>query len=87
MEHWTLKFSRLAIKDSYLLKDKGLEKKVQELLKILKENPYQNPPPFEKLWGFPDAYSRRINVTHRLVYRINKELGVIEVVSMFRHYR
>lgn len=86
MEQWTLKFSKQAVKDSFLLKDKKLEEKAKALLEILRSNPDQTPPSFEKLVGFDETYSRRINITHRLVYRIIKERKLIEVVSMFRHY-
>lgn len=86
MEQWTLKFSKQAIKDSFLLKEKKLENKVKTLLEILRSNPYQTPPSFEKLVGLQETYSRRINITHRLVYRIVNEKKLIEVVSMFRHY-
>lgn len=86
MEQWTLKFSKQAVKDSFLLKDKKLEEKAKALLEILRSNPYQTPPSFEKLVGFDETYSHRINITHRLVYRIIKEKKLIEVVSMFRHY-
>lgn len=86
MEQWTLKFSKQAVKDSFLLKDKKLEDKVKALLEILKNNPYKTPPSFEKLLGLNETYSRRINITHRLVYRLIKEQKLIEVISMFRHY-
>ena len=86
MEQWTLKFSKQAIRDSFLLRDKKLDAKAKQLLKILKENPYQTPPTFEKLVGLEETYSRRINITHRLVYRIRKDQKLIEVISMFRHY-
>ncbi len=84
--NWKLKFSKRAVKDWFLLKDKGLDAKAEKLLKIIRLNPYQNPPSFEKLVGAGDSYSRRINITHRLVYRINKVDAIVEVLSMFRHY-
>lgn len=84
MEQWTLKFSKQAIKDSFLLCDKNLDDKAKKLLEILKNNPYQSSPSFEKLVGLEETYSRRINITHRLVYRIRKEEKLIEVISMFR---
>lgn len=86
MEQWTLKFSKQAIKDSFLLRDKKLDDKAKKLMEILKNNPYQSPPSFEKLVGLEETYSRRINITHRLVYRIRKNEKLIEVISMFRHY-
>ncbi len=84
--NWKLKFSKRAVKDWFLLKDKGLDAKAEKLLKILKLNPYQNLPSFEKLVGVEDTYSRRINIQHRFVYRINKTSEVVEILSMFRHY-
>ena len=84
--NWKLKFSKRAVKDWFLLKDKGLDAKAEKLLKIIRLNPYQNPPSFEKLVGVTDTYSRRINITHRLVYRLNKTGKLVEVLSMFRHY-
>ena len=87
MEQWRLRFSKQAIKDSFLLRDKKLDDKARKLLEILKSDPYQSPQSFEKLVGLDETYSRRINITHRLVYRVKKDERVIEVVSMFRHYR
>ena len=87
MEQWTLKFSKQAVKDSFLLRDKKLDDKAKQLLEILKNNPYQSPPTFEKLVGLDETYSRRINITHRLVYRIKKDQKLIEIISMFRHYQ
>ena len=84
--NWKLKFSKRAVKDWFLLKDKGLDAKAEKLLKIIRLNPYQSPPSFEKLVGVTDTYSRRINITHRLVYRLNKTDKLVEVLSMFRHY-
>lgn len=84
---WRLKFSKRALKDWALLKDKKLDEKTEELLKIIRVDPYRTPPSFEKLLGLENTYSRRINNTHRLVYRINKEQKQIEVISMFRHYQ
>ena len=83
--NWKLKFSKRAVKDWFLLKDKGLDAKAEKLLKFIRLNPYQNPPSFEKLVGVTDTYSRRINITHRLVYRLNKTDKLVEVLSMFRH--
>ena len=87
MEQWTLKFSKQAVKDSFLLRDKKLDDKAKQLLEILRNNPYQSPPTFEKLVGLDETYSRRINITHRLVYRIKKDRKLIEIISMFRHYQ
>ena len=65
----------------------GLKEKAQSLIEILQENPYQNPPAFEKLIGNLDgAYSRRINFQHRLVYQISKEKKYVKVIRMWTHY-
>lgn len=82
---YTILFSKEAEKDKKLLKRAGLEKKTKELLNILMENPFQNPPSYEKLRGdLQGYYSRRINITHRLVYMIEKK-NVI-VLRMWSHY-
>ena len=65
----------------------GLHQKAETLLEILRENPYQTPPPFEKLIGdLAGAYSRRINIQHRLVYQIIDEANVVKVLRMWTHY-
>jgi toxin YoeB len=65
----------------------GLKAKAQQLLEIISENPYQNPPPFEKLLGdLSGAYSRRINIQHRLVYQILKTEKTIKIIRMWTHY-
>ncbi len=84
---YTLKFTKLAIKDSKNLKSAGLDEKTKKLLEIIKENPFQNPPPYEKLLGDLDGmYSRRINIQHRLVYTVNEENKIITVLRMWKHY-
>ncbi len=89
-------FSRQAEKDKKLLKNAGLDKKARELLDVISENPFQNPPPYEALVGnLSGFYSRRINIQHRLVYKVyNDELnfegeeyaGKIVVARMWTHY-
>lgn len=65
----------------------GLRQKAEALLDILRENPYRTPPPFEKLIGdLAGAYSRRINIQHRLVYQIIDEVNVVKVLRMWTHY-
>lgn len=65
----------------------ALKKNVDNLLEILRNNPYQNPPPYEKLIGdLKGAYSRRINVKHRLVYTVDKEKREVKILSMWSHY-
>ncbi len=69
------------------LKASGLLKKTKNLIEMIKNNPYQNPPAFEKLQGdFRGAYSRRINIKHRLVYEIYDDKNIVKIVSMWTHY-
>lgn len=85
MVKYEVVFSKQAVRDSKRLKESGLDKKAKQLIEILKENPFQNPPPYEKLLGdLKDYYSRRINIQHRLLYfmRDNK----VHVVRMWTHY-
>ena len=80
-------FSKQADKDKSRIKQAGLEKKARALLKVLMENPYQNPPPYEKLVGDLDGlYSRRINIQHRLVYQVMEQEKTVRVLSMWSHY-
>ena len=85
---WIIKFTKNAEKDKKLLKSAGLEEKVKKLLNIISVNPFQTPPNFEKLVGDLDGYySRRINLQHRLVYRVYKDINVIVIHSMWSHYQ
>ena len=77
-------YSKLAKKDSRKLEQAGLKEKVVGLLKIIKNNPFQNPPPYEKMLGFPNKYSRRINKQHRLTYTV--EDNEITIIRMWTHY-
>ena len=84
---WELVYTKHAQKDARKLAASGLKRKTQELLKVLKENPYQNPPPYEKLVGdLSGAYSRRINIQHRLVYQVFEEEHVVKVLRLWTHY-
>lgn len=84
---WQLVYTRHAQKDAQKLLASGLKSKAQELLAIIRENPFQNPPPYEKLVGdLTGAYSRRINIQHRLVYQVQQEQGVVKVLRMWSHY-
>jgi Txe/YoeB family toxin of toxin-antitoxin system len=77
----------MAQKDAKKIKRAGLKSKVEELLSVIKEDPFQNPPSYEKLVGdLSGAYSRRINIQHRLVYQIIAEEKVVKVVRMWTHY-
>ena len=87
MVKWELVSTKQAQKDSKKLKSAGLKSKAEALLQILQENPYQTPPPFEKLVGdLEGAYSRRINIQHRLVYQILSDIKVVKVIRMWTHY-
>ena len=87
MVKWGLVYTKQAQKDSKKLRSAGLKPKAETLLRILEENPYQNPPPYEKLVGdLAGAYSRRINIQHRLVYQIFDDLRVIKIIRMWTHY-
>lgn len=80
-------FTKLSLKDVEKLKQSGLDKKAKSLLDVIKTNPYQNPPPYEKLSGnLSGAYSRRINRKHRLVYMIFENEKKIKILRMWTHY-
>ena len=80
--------TKSAQKDKEKIKQQpALKKKVNNLLEIIKDNPYQNPPPYEKLLGnLSKCYSRRINIQHRLVYTVDEEQKVVKIISMWTHY-
>jgi len=84
---WDLYYTKQAQKDARRLAPSNLRANAERLLEILRTNPYQNPPPFEKLVGdLEGAYSRRINVQHRLVYQIYPEKRAVKVIRMWTHY-
>jgi len=84
---WRLIFTRQAQKDAKKLAAAGLRPKAEELLNTLRDNPFQNPPPYEKLVGdLAGAYSRRINVQHRLVYQVWEQDRIVKVIRMWTHY-
>ena len=84
---WEIVFAKQALKDAKKLAAGGLKPKAQEVLAILTNNPFQNPPPFEKLVGdLAGAYSRRINIQHRVVYEIFSEERTVRVLRMWTHY-
>lgn len=84
---WTLVYTRQARKDAKQLKAAGLQNKAQALLDVLAHDPLANPPPFEKLVGdLSGAYSRRINIQHRLVYQIVREEKTVKILRMWTHY-
>ena len=85
--NWTLVFTSQAKKDAKKLTASGLKAEAQGLLDVLAVNPYQTPPRYEKLVGdLAGAYSRRINVQHRLVYQILEDARVVKVIRMWTHY-
>ncbi len=84
---WELYFTRQARKDARKLAASGLKEKAQELLDIIREDPFQKPPPYEKLVGdLAGAYSRRINIQHRLVYQVLKEERSVKVLRLWTHF-
>lgn len=84
---WRLVFTKHAQKDAQKLAASGLKAKAQELLAVLQKDPFQNPPSFEKLVGdLAGAYSRRINIQHRLVYQVLIDEKVVKVLRMWTHY-
>ena len=87
MVKWELAFSKQALKDAKKIKAAGLKPRVEELLALLEKDPFQNPPSFEKLVGdLAGAYSRRINIQHRLVYEVFTKERVVRVLRMWTHY-
>ena len=85
---WRIVFTKAALKDAKKLSVAGLRTKAEELLDILRENPYQTPPSFEKLIGdLSGAYSRRINIQHRLVYQVLPDEKTVKVIRMWTHYK
>lgn len=87
MVNWRLVYTKQAQKDAKKLSAAGLWPKAEELLSILQKNPFQKPPPFEKLVGdLAGSYSRRINIQHRLVYQIIKEIRTVKIIRMWTHY-
>jgi Txe/YoeB family toxin of toxin-antitoxin system len=84
---WQVVFAKHALKDARKLAASGLKSKALELLAILERDPFQNPPPYEKLVGdLAGAYSRRINIQHRLVYEVHTEARTVRVLRMWTHY-
>ena len=84
---WNLAYSKYAIKDAKKISSAGLKDKAQALLEVLKVDPFQNPPPYEKLVGdLQGAYSRRINFQHRLVYEVFRKEKTVRILRMWTHY-
>lgn len=84
---WTLVYTKQAQKDAKKLASSGLKPNAQELLSLIAEDPYRKPPPFEKLIGdLAGAFSRRINIQHRMVYQVLEEQRVVKVLRLWSHY-
>ena len=84
---YKVEFHKRALKDIEKLKENKLESKAKRLVEIIKENPFQNPPPYEKLVGNLEGFiSRRINIQHRLIYQVLEDKKVIRIISIWSHY-
>lgn len=84
---YSIVFTKKAINDIPKLKSAKLDKKAKALIDLVRENPYQTPPPYEKLQGdLQGAYSRRINIKHRFVYEVFEEEKIVKVISLWTHY-
>ena len=84
---WRLVFTKQAQKDAKKIAKSGLKPQANRLLDLLKEDPYRNPPPYEKLVGdLSGAYSRRINIQHRLIYQILTDISTVKIIRMWTHY-
>ena len=84
---WSIYYTKQAQKDARKLASSGLKNKAEELLRIISENPYQNPPPYEKLVGdLSGALSRRINIQHRLVYQVYEQEKSVKILRLWTHY-
>jgi toxin YoeB len=84
---WEVVYTKQADKDSKKIAACGLKERVQNLIEILKEDPFKNPPSYEKLLGdLSGAYSRRINIQHRLVYQVFEKEHIVRVLRMWTHY-
>jgi toxin YoeB len=87
MVKWRIVYTRQAQRDAKKIAAAGLKQKAEKLLEILSENPFQTPPPYEKLIGdLSGAYSRRINIRHRLVYQVLEEIRTVKVIRLWTHY-
>jgi toxin YoeB len=84
---WKIIFTKMAQKDAKKIKRAGLKSQVENILSIIQKNPFQNPPSYEKLVGdLSGAYSRRINIQHRLVYQVLTEEKTVKIIRMWTHY-
>jgi toxin YoeB len=84
---WSIVYAKQALKDAQKVKAGGLKDKAQAVLAVLENDPFQNPPPYEKPVGdLAGAYSRRVNIQHRLVYEVFEEQRIVRVLRMWTHY-
>ena len=84
---WTVVYSKQAAKDSKKIEQANLKQTVKHLIEIIKNNPFENPPPYEKLVGdLTGKYSRRINIRHRLVYEVFEKENPVRILRMWTHY-
>lgn len=84
---WRLVFTRQAQKDAKKISQSGLKPQASKLLEMLQNDPYRNPPPFEKLVGdLTGAFSRRINIQHRLIYQVLDDIKTVKIIRMWTHY-
>ena len=87
VKDWPLVYYRQAQKDAKKIASSGLRDKAQMLLDTIRQNPFQNPPPYEKLVGdLTGAYSRRISIQHRLVYQVYEKERIVKIIRMWTHY-
>lgn len=87
MVEYKILYSKLALKDAKKLSSANLDKKAKELIEIIRRDPFQNPPPYEKLVGnLSGSYSRRINIQHRIVYEVRENDRVVRISRMWSHY-
>ena len=83
---WRLLYTKQAQKDARKLAAAGLKQKASALLKVIEENPFQNPPPYEMVGDLAGVTSRRINIQHRLVYQVLKDEHIVKVLRLWTHY-
>ena len=87
MVKWKIVFTKQSLKDAKLISSAGLRQRAEKILAVLEKNPFQNPPPYEKLIGdLYGAYSRRINIQHRVIYQIYDDLKMVKVIRMWTQY-
>jgi Txe/YoeB family toxin of toxin-antitoxin system len=85
--NWELRFTKQASKDAKKISASNLKPQVEKLLAVMAVNPFQNPPPYEKLVGdLAGAYSRRINIQHRLVYQVYEKEQAVKIIRLWTHY-